>query len=146
MVTPKSRRTIPARTMNSVALLSRFCGAFVMALSLTPSRAAQNSFESSPLVTPSSVTFVVGETQAFTLVDSNGNPSTNLEYKVDPPIAAVNVEHRAIDVTATRPGRAILTATAEGQSATATLTVLEAKSLAFGAILWTLPPTPGFET
>jgi len=145
MVTPKFRKTILAHAMNSVSLL-RFCGVLFMALSLAPSRAAQNSFESSPLVTPSSVTLVVGETQSFTLADSNGNPATNLECKVDPPIAGVNVEHGVIVVTATKPGRAILTARSEGRSATATLTVSEAKSLAFGAIRWTVAPTPGFET
>ena len=108
--------------------------------------APQTPFESPPVLTPSLVTIVVGDSAAFTAVDSSGRPISSPQVEIDLPIAQITVEGSEILLSALKPGKGTLKATFAGRSATASVTILEDKALPAGTVRWSVAPTPGFAT
>lgn len=112
---------------------------------------AHSAFPQSPpnaqpklLITPSSATFMVGSTSPLSATDESGKPIANVTWSINPQIATLREEDGAIFVEGTQVGQAVLTATANNQTATATISVLE--KLPPATVLWSLLPMPGFQT
>ncbi len=94
------------------------------------------------LVTPSTATMNVGETRTFRAVDAQGRLRTGITWSVTP---SGTVSHKAgdeIEISAEKPGSVTVMAAAEGQTATAQVTV-SAGPLPTGTSRWTLLPLPG---
>jgi PQQ-like domain len=98
------------------------------------------------LVTPSTTAMLMGETSTLSAVDGTGRPVTNVQWSVTPPIADLQEENGEVFVRGKQGGRATLTATANNQSATAVITVVDGGKLAAATVRWSLLPMPGFQT
>ena len=110
-----------------------------------PKLCAQTPLLAPPILTPSTVTIVVGDGALFTFSNESGVPVANVHCTVEPPIADVKVEKDEIRITAIKPGRAVITATFDNQIATAVATIVNGV-LPKGTVVWSVLPTPGFET
>jgi outer membrane protein assembly factor BamB len=127
------------------------CATFIFFIIITifahpTSTRAQSSDLRQLLITPSTLTLLVGEDSALSAVDSKGRPSLDVRWSLSEPIADLHAEDAEIQLKATTAGRAILTATRDGLSATAVVTVLAGDKLPSGTVRWSLDPTPGFAT
>ena len=119
----------------------------IITLFVDPTSArAQSSDLPQLLITPSALTLLVGEDSALSAVDSSGRPALDVRWSLSEPIADLHAEDAEIQLKATTAGRAILTATRDGLSATAVMTVLSGDKLPSGTVRWSLDPTPGFAT
>lgn len=107
---------------------------------------AQSAGSSSLTITPGTLALGVGEDYTLWAIDGSGRPVTGAEWTISTPIAGLHVVTGEVYLEAKTPGRAILTATQGGQSASATIAVLPGQTLPPGTVRWSLPPTPGFET
>src|SRR6266850_788891 len=97
------------------------------------------------IVTPSTLVLLVGEDYGLSAVDAIGRPVSGAEWTISSPIASLHVVDGEVYLDAKTPGRATLTATLGGQSASAALSVLTGPALPPGTVRWTLQPTPGYE-
>jgi hypothetical protein len=127
------------------------CATFIFFIIITlfaapTSTRAQSSDLPQLLITPSSLTLLVGEDSALSAVDSTGRPALDVRWSLSEPIADLHPEDAEIQLKATTAGRAILTAARDGLSATAVVTVLSGDELPPGTVRWSLDPTPGFAT
>jgi uncharacterized protein YjdB len=97
-------------------------------------------------ITPASANVIVGGTQHFTAIDSNGNPRTDVTWTVsNPSVATVTTdEHDSGVLTGIAAGQVTLTANAETASAQEQVTILAAGSYPAGTVIWSAPPLPGF--
>jgi hypothetical protein len=113
----------------------------------TPSFATPQS-GSSPglLVTPSTAVILVGESFGFSAVNETGHPISDVQWSIDSSVAELQDEHGEVRVEGKQPGRAVITATANNQAASAVVSVVSGNKLPPGAILWSLNPISGFET
>jgi len=134
------------RSRSRYSALSITVAVLFWALCLPGIDAAQSDISAGLLITPSTSVLLVGETSAFSAVGENGLPVTNAQWSLSTPIADLEVENGEVQVVATHTGRAILTATANNFSASATISVLSGVSLPAATIRWSLLPVPGFET
>jgi hypothetical protein len=107
---------------------------------------AQSSDVPQLLITPSTLTLLVGDDSSLSAVDSTGRPALDVRWSLSEPIADLHLEDAEIQLKATTAGKAILTATRDGLSATAVITVLSGDRLPSGTVRWSLDPTPGFAT
>ncbi len=98
------------------------------------------------LVTPSATTMLVGETSALSAVDETGKPVANVRWSINSDIVTLQEQDGEAFLQGRAPGRAIVTATANHQSDTAVISVLEGQRLAPATVRWSLHPMPGFET
>src|SRR5579862_1681998 len=145
MCVPRSR-TVERRS-TSCLILSIMLGVFVSALFAIRSFATPQSGNTSGLfITPSTVVLQVDEDSAFSAIDETGRPVSNVEWSVKPGIAELHRDNGEIRVEAKTAGRAVLTATANNQIATAIISVVPDSKLPPATIRWSLDPTPGFET
>jgi len=99
-------------------------------------------------ITPSSAVVALGESARFTVVDDSGSPVADTRWFLSDPIAKLDSSDGAEGATSLYPkslGRAVLTASVSGLSATATVVVLEQKDLVATTVLWSLDPWPGYE-
>lgn len=106
----------------------------------------QNDATPQLLITPSSKVLVLGETSPIWAIDESGKPTANVVWSINPPIADLQIQDGKAVLQAREAGTALLTATARGQSVTATVSVLDAAKLSSGTVRWSLQPMPGFET
>ena len=98
-------------------------------------------------ITPATASIPLGGTQKFTAVDNYGNPRLDVMWTVDNQSLATIAtdEDNAVIVTGVAAGPVTLTASAEGVTAQATITVLSSSSFTTGATIWSVPPpAPGF--
>jgi len=96
-------------------------------------------------VSPSKVNMLIGETRVFRAVGKDGRIRHNVHWSIAPEHATAltqdgdeaTVEAREVS------SRIILTATAEGDSADASIDILPGKSLQSGTVIWSVTPLPG---
>ena len=96
-------------------------------------------------VTPTTVNMFVTGTQEFTAVDNLGHPASDITWTVSNPSLATITTANPTVLTAVEVGTLTLTATVEGVSAQAQITISPANTvLPAGSVLWSVPPAPGF--
>jgi hypothetical protein len=117
--------------------LSRALSAFGM---------GQASVPSVVTITPSSLAMLVNHSQNLSVVDSSGSRIKDAEWSIRPSIANLTIEDGEVTVQGVREGRAIITASTEYGSATATISILPGTKVPPATILWSLEPTPGHES
>lgn len=98
------------------------------------------------LVTPSTIVLARGDSSQLSAIDESGRPVSNVQWSLSEPIATVQEEGGQVFLQGREAGKATLTATADGQSASAIITVVADNKLAPGTIHWSLQPIPGFQT
>jgi len=98
------------------------------------------------LVTPSTVVLLVGESSSLSAADDAGRPVSNVHWSITPSIADLREENGEIVLEGKEAGRAVLSATANNQSATAVVSVVSGNRLPAGTVRWSVLPTPGFQT
>lgn len=98
------------------------------------------------LVTPSTAIIGVGGDLRFSAIDGTGHPLSDVQWSIDNPIGELHDENGQIRIDASQTGRAVVTATANNQTASATISVLPATELRSGVVNWSLNPMPGYET
>ena len=106
----------------------------------------QSSGAPSLLVTPSTTVLLVGDSSALSAVDETGRPVSNVQWSITPSIADLHEENGDVYLLAKQAGRAVLTATANNQSATAVVSVVAGEKLTPATVRWSLQPMPGFQT
>jgi hypothetical protein len=114
--------------------------------SLSAYEAGQASVPRAVTVTPSSLAMLVDRSENLSAVDSSGSPIKDAQWSIRPSIADLAVENGEVTVRALREGRAILTASTEYGSATATISVLPGTKFLPATVQWSLEPTPGHES
>ena len=110
------------------------------------STSAQSTVLPQLLITPSAVTLLAGDDSCLSAVDSTGRPVLDVRWSLSEPIAELHQDCTEIQLRATKAGRAILTASRDGISTSAVVTVLTGDKLPPGTVRWSLDPTPGFAT
>lgn len=98
------------------------------------------------LVTPSTLVLLVGENTSLSAVDETGRPVSNVHWSINPSIADLHEENGDVLVEGKQAGRAVLTATANKQTATAVVSVVSGNKLPPATVRWSLQPMPGFQT
>jgi hypothetical protein len=107
---------------------------------------AQTSLPPFLAVTPSSQTITLAHSVSFSVVDQKGLPLKDAQWSISPGIAELLFEDGRLEILPKGSGRATLTATVGGRSATATLTVLSASESTVATVDWSVLPIFGFET
>ena len=97
-------------------------------------------------ITPATANILVGGTQRFTAVDSNGIPRTDATWTIsNTSIATVSTNPNGSGiVTGFAAGQVTLTATADSVSAQGLVTILSQGSVSTGTATWSAPPPAGF--
>jgi hypothetical protein len=96
-------------------------------------------------VTPSVVTIQVGGTQQFTAISNIGSPQNNATWSVSNQSLASISSDSSPFLSALAAGQVTVTATIDGVSAQAQVTMLPfGTNPTPGSALWTVPPVPGF--
>src|SRR5437588_6779893 len=90
------------------------------------------------VVTPSSTVLLLGETFPVWVADETGRPLANVQWSISRPIADLQVRKGSVVLQAREAGRALLTATANHQSATAAVAVLDGEKLPPASVRWSL--------
>jgi hypothetical protein len=97
-------------------------------------------------ITPSSIIVSVGESPTFDVVDESGRPVVDASWSLSEPIAGIVPDGPSIKIQPRTKGRAILTATAGGLSATAAISIVDLQDIKPGTIRWSVNPWPGYES
>ena len=123
--------------------------AFTTALAVllaSPSLAApQSGSVNSLIVTPSAAVVLVGDSVTFSVVDETGHPISDVQWSIDPLSPAdLHTENGEVRVEGKEAGRAILSASVNNQTASATISVVSSGRLTSGTVQWSLQPLPGF--
>jgi hypothetical protein len=98
-------------------------------------------------ITPESATMMVGDERSFNVVDERGRPCSSATWMVSDDTLATITDVSSPTLTAVAAGTVTITATVEGVSAQAQVTIFPASqdgSYPPGTVLWAAPPTPGF--
>ena len=119
---------------------------FVAIIFTSSATAAQSSDLFAPVVTPSSLAVLVGQSATLSFNDASGQPLGNAKWSIDPPIADLQPEKGHILLTPKQPGRAVITATNDAWSASATISILAGERLPPATVHWSVLPTRGYET
>jgi outer membrane protein assembly factor BamB len=98
------------------------------------------------LITPSSVVLLVGENSSLSAVDETGRPVSAVHWSINPSIVDLHEENGEVLLEGKQAGRAVLTASANNQTATAVVSVVAGSKLPPGTVRWSLQPLPGFQT
>jgi hypothetical protein len=99
---------------------------------------------SAPMViSPTTATLLVGESQSFQAVDRPGHLQTNVSWSVSGPGISRAQDGSELFFTAPETGEFHITARAAGDSAEASVKVLAGKSLPTGSAKWSAPAYPG---
>jgi outer membrane protein assembly factor BamB len=143
--TPKNRTLGFSLGGSVLPTLIFSCTTFVISQAFTlPSQQSENT--AALLVTPSSLALLAGENARLSAVDASGRPVANVRWSIYPAVADLQTEDGEVDVHAKQSGHAILTATAEDHTASASITVAPGDTLPRGTVRWSLDPLPGYET
>jgi len=96
-------------------------------------------------VSPNKATMLVGETRTFRAVGKDGRIRHNVRWEISPSYAAgVTINSDEVTVTAREASPSVmLTASAEGDSADASIEIRAAGDMKPGTTLWSVTPTPG---
>lgn len=135
-ITPGNLPTLTAAAAGQVTLTANVQGVTAqLHITIAPS---------SLQVTPAAVNLQVGDSRQFNVVDNLSHPSGDVIWTVsDTNLASVTNDNQTT-LTALNPGQVTLTATVEGVSAHAQVTIQAVGVLAPGTILWSNPSAPGF--
>jgi hypothetical protein len=97
-------------------------------------------------ITPAASNLAVGGTQTFTAVDNVGIPRQDVNWTVSNTSLAslVSNPNGTTTVTGLAAGVVNLTATAEGVTAQAQVTILASGAFVPGTVIWSAPAMPGF--
>lgn len=95
-------------------------------------------------VTPSTSTLTVGNTETFMAVDQNGTQRPDATWSVSDTTIATLASDGSGTLTGVAGGQVTLTATLQGQTAQATVTVVAGSSLTAGTVLWSATPVSGY--
>jgi hypothetical protein len=94
-------------------------------------------------ITPGQVTMQIGETQRFTVVDESGHPRGDASWTISGDNAVTLTTDEGVLLTGVASGQATLTATIQGVSGAAPVTV-QSQPLAPGTPRWSTPLEPSF--
>src|SRR5271154_136713 len=137
----------PLRYLSSAAnALFAKCALATLLLAYATPATGQTPIAPSVAITPSMLTMLVNNSEDLSVVDQSGSPINDAQWSIRPPIAELSVENGEVTVHALRQGRAILTASTEYGSASATISILAETKLPPGTIQWSLEPMPGYES
>ena len=98
------------------------------------------------LVTPSTTTLALDGLFRFSAVDGTGRPASNVGWSISAPIADLRDDNGMVLLVGRKAGRGLLTATANGQSASAPVVVIGEKQLPPATATWPLEPMAGFQS
>jgi len=107
---------------------------------------AQSIIAPGLFITPSATVLVVGGNAGLSAVDETGRPVSEVQWSISPSVADLREENREVFVVGKEAGRTVLTATANGRTASAAISVVTAEKLVGGTVRWSLQPMPGFQT
>jgi hypothetical protein len=88
---------------------------------------------------------LVGQSSTLSANDASGRPIAEAQWSLSSPIAELQNEGGEVQITASGQGKAVLTASFGGQSASASITVLAGQSLPSATVRWSLQPISGYE-
>jgi len=97
-----------------------------------------------PVVSPSRLTMLIGQTRLMTLTDDSGQTVNNVIWSTDDAAIATTSTEDGRTLEAIGPGETTVTATVGGNSALAHVTVVGGTSLPHGTVLWANDPPTGF--
>ena len=127
--------------VNSITLQARDVAGHVTAAGVTITRVGTTG---TLMIAPDSRTMVTNEVTALSLRDEFGASVANAIWSSsDTAIVSLSNDDPPL-VTAIGPGNATITASKDGISAEAAITVDAALALSPGTTRWTIAPTPGF--
>jgi len=93
---------------------------------------------------PASMTLGARDRAAAMVAARSGKIPAHVTWSIsDPGVASIAPHGPSVDITALSPGRALVTASANGRIATASITVAEGDRLRFGTTRWSVPRTAG---
>ncbi len=125
--------------------LKRFAFAALIAIALAAAGFAQGIPALS--ISPGSATMMPGETRTFRAVGKDGRMRHNVRWSVSPEHAAkLTMDGDEAVVQAVEAATVMLTASAEGDSAQATVDILSGRTPPIGTRLWTVSAMPGCTT
>ena len=149
-----------AQTFTAAGALQNACGGStatlmkdgtVLIVGGTGTTACSEVYSPTPLaplslqVTPSTANMIVGDTQQFTVVSNFGYPRNDATWAVSDPSLASITSDSSPTVTALAAGTVTVTATINGVSGQAQITISPTgTALTPGTPVWTVPPVPGF--
>jgi outer membrane protein assembly factor BamB len=117
---------------------------FLLCAGMTP-LTAQAQTPQSMTVSPDKATMLVGETRTFRAVGKDGRIRHNVRWGISPQSAA-SITANGDEVTVQAQGASpsvLLTASAEGDSADASIEIRPAGDMPAGTRIWSVSPTPG---
>lgn len=117
----------------------------ILALSILLSLCVLAQAPATLTVSPNKATMLVGETRTFRAVGKDGRIRPNVRWEISPSYAAaVTVNGDEVTVTAREASPSVmLTASAEGDSADASIEIRAQGDMKPGTTLWSVAPTPG---
>jgi alpha-tubulin suppressor-like RCC1 family protein len=125
---------------NSVVLVVRDAAGHVTSRGVRVTRTAPVT---SLALTPATRTLLVDETVALSLLDQAGAVASGATWSTsDPNVVSLSTDDPPV-LSADAAGTATITASLQGLTASATLTVVAATSLPAGTTRWTVPPPNG---
>jgi len=124
-------------------MTARDCVHIVLLFLLSLTASAQTP--ESMTVSPGKATMLVGETRTFRAVGKDGRIRHNVRWTISPEHAAtiaVNGDEATVAAKEASPS-VLLTASAEGDSADASIEIRAAGDMPAGTAIWSAAPTPG---
>lgn len=120
----------------------------ILALSILLSLCVLAQAPATLTVSPNKATMLVGETRTFRAVGKDGRIRPNVRWEISPSYAAeVTMNGDEVTVTAREASPSVmLAATAEGDSADASIEIRAQGDMKPGTTLWSVAPTPGCKT
>ena len=95
-------------------------------------------------ISPDQATMLVGETRTFRAVGKDGRIRHNVHWEVSPQgVATITVSGDEVTVKAREASSVLLTASAEADSADASIEIRPAGDMPTGTRIWSVSPTPG---
>jgi hypothetical protein len=99
-------------------------------------------------ISPGKASMIVGETRTFRAVGKDGRARHGVRWSISPESAAtltLNGDEATVQAKQ-ESSTALLTARAVGDSAEATIDILQGDKPPTGTLLWSVPPIPGCKT
>lgn len=118
---------------------------FALAILITVSTSGSAQEIPALSISPGKATMLQGETRTFRAVGKDGRIRHNVRWSVSPQQGAKLTTNgdEAVVQAESEPSTVTLTASAEGDSAEATIDILASPTPPAGTLLWTVAPLPG---